>query len=61
MKKIVLLTAACFALGTFQSCSVESMGAYSHSFAPFGKSVENTKELKSNTLKPDDSLSLKSQ
>ena len=41
------------------SCSCETMGTYAHSFEPFGKGSEKTKELKSTVTLPDTSLSLK--
>ena len=43
---------------TLTSCTTEMMGSMSNEFRPFGKATQNTKELKSQALTPDDSLKM---
>lgn len=57
MNKALILSTAVIAL-SFSSCTVESMGTYSHEFTPFGKPIEKIKELKSTTTKPDDTIKM---
>lgn len=40
-------------------CNIESMGSFASDFSPFGKPIEKSKEMKSATKTPDESIELK--
>ena len=57
MKSINFLVLGAIIL-TFTSCSFESMSSFGATAQyPFGKSQESKKEMKSSTVKPDETLS----